>query len=129
MYFGFTESESFTDPTILNKYRHYNVVVEKRGDGKGYWHIFILDIDDEHISQTIMDISSALKSDWNAIFFNDTSVYCLFKDKVFTLNKKENWNLSDYEEVKEYAKKCDVGDLDMNEVFNHYKHLLGKNFI
>lgn len=126
MFYGCTESESFYDPTILNNYQHYKIVVEKRGDGKGFWHIFILKVEDEHITKTTQDISTALKPDWNAIFFNEETVYCLFKDKVFTLKRQKIWQLSDYKEVKEYAKRRDVGDLDMNDVFAHYDSLLEK---
>lgn len=124
MYYGFTESESFQDPTILNRYKLHKVVIEKRGDGKGFWHIFILQIEDKDITKTASDISKALKSDWNATFYNAEIVYSVFKDKVFTLKKKRIWELSDYLEVKKYAKDVDVGDLDMNKVFRHYEKLL-----
>ena len=124
MYYGFTESESFQNQTLLNRYRHHKVVVEQRADGKGYWNIFILNIEDKDIKKVIGLISRSLKPDWNAIFFNADIVYALFKDKVFKLKRKKIWRLPDYEEVKKYAKDCDVGDLDMNEVFRHYKKLL-----
>ena len=124
MYYGFTESESFSDPTILNRYKQHNVVIERRPDGKGYWHIVILKVDDKLVSTVIKHISKSLKADWNAIFFNESTVYALFKDKIFTLKRKKIWHLADYAEVKRYARDVDVGILDMNEVFNHYKKLL-----
>lgn len=124
MYYGFTESESFQDPTILNRYKLHKVVIEKRPDGKGFWHIFILQIEDKDITKTVSDIAKALKPDWNATFYNSEIVYSVFKNKVFTLKKKRIWELSDYLEVKEYAKDVEVGDLDMNDVFKHYEKLL-----
>lgn len=124
MYYGFTESESFADPTLLNRYKLHKVVVEKRTDGKGFWHIFILHIEDKDIKKVIDDISKSLKNDWNAIFFNTDTVYALFKDKIFKLKRKAIWSLPDYQEVKKHAKDCDVGALDMNEVFKHYEKLL-----
>lgn len=126
MYYGFTESESFYDPTILNTYPHHKVVIEKRDDGKGYWHIFVLAIEAKNIEKTVANISAALKPDWNAIFFNEKTVYCLFKDKIFTLRRQISWALSDYQEVKQYAVQADVGNLDMNEVFKHYESLLSR---
>jgi len=70
-------------------------------------------------------ISIALKPDWNAMFYDKDYLYSVFKDRVFKLKMKDNWQLSDYEEVKKHAKEIDVGDLDLNEVFAHYKKLLG----
>ncbi|SRR3989339_1208485 len=125
MFYGFTESESFDDPTILNQFKHYKVVIEKRGDGKGYWHIIILSIDNQDIENVVRKISIALKPDWNAMFYDKDYLYSVFKDKVFKLKMKNNWQLSDYEEVRKHAKEVDVGDLDLNEVFAHYKKLLG----
>ncbi len=124
MFYGFTESESFADPTILNQYVHHKVVVEKRENGKGFWHIFILSVNDSDIEKVVHEISIHLKPDWNAVFFNDSTVYCVFANKVFTLDRKKTWSLTDYEEVKQYAKTADVGDLDMNNVFAHYDKLL-----
>ncbi len=124
MYYGFTESESFDDPTVLNQYRLHKVVVEKRVDGKGFWHIFILHIEDRDIKKAIGDISQSLKKDWNAIFYNVDTVFALFKDKIFKLKRKAVWQHPDYQEVKKHAKDCNVGDLDMNEVFKHYERLL-----
>ncbi|MBP9718878.1 MAG: hypothetical protein KBD46_00220 [Candidatus Levybacteria bacterium] len=126
MFYGFTESESFEDPTILNNYTHHKVIVEKRADGMGFWHIFILKIKDEQIDDVVEMISKNLKPDWNAMFYNKNILYAVFKGKIFTLQMKNNWNLKDYEEVKKYAKNADVGDLDMNEVFAHYNQLLRK---
>lgn len=127
MYYGFTESESFFDPTILNNYKHHKVVIEKRGDGKGFWHIVILVILEVDIQNAVATISKALKPDWNAMFYNETTLYAVFKDKIFTLLRKEKWEAVDYEEVKKYAKDVDVGDLDMNECFKHYEMLLKKD--
>jgi hypothetical protein len=124
MCYGFTESESFLDPTILNQFKQHKVVIEKREGNKGFWHIVIILIKDKDISQAIGKISSALKPDWNAMFYNDKILYAVFKDKIFDLKMRDTWKLSDYEEVKKHAKACDVGDLDMNEVFKHYQKLL-----
>jgi hypothetical protein len=124
MYYGFTESESFFDPTILNGYKHHKVVIEKRGDGKGFWHIVILNIKDGDIKDTVDAISEALKPDWNAMFFNERILYAVFKDKIFKLEMKKKWKPSEYEEVKTYAKVTGVGDLEMNECFTHYTRLL-----
>jgi hypothetical protein len=124
MFYGFTESESFADPTILNQFKQHKVVIEDRGGGKGYWHIVILSIDDSNIENAVDIVSKNLKPDWNAMFYNQDTLYAVFKDKIFKLKMKVTWQLSDYEEVKKYAKDCDVGDLDMNEVFDHYKKLL-----
>lgn len=126
MYLGFTESESFHDPTILNNFPHYKVIVERRHDGKGFWHIFVLKISDTHIHETLETISKALKTDWNAMFYNENILYAVFKDKIFSLPMKKQWASQEYEEVRQYAKEHDVGDLDMNEVFAHYKNLLGE---
>ena len=126
MFYGFTESESFADPTLLNNYPHHKVVIENRGDGRGFWHIVILEIKDEDVEFVIQEISKALKGDWNAMFYNEHTLYAVFKDKIFTLNRKKIWNLSDYSEVKQYAKDVDVGDLDMNKCFIHYEKLLDR---
>jgi len=126
MFFGFTESESFADPTILNNYSHHKVVIEKRADGKGFWHIVILQIGKEQIDGVVKTISNCLKADWNAMFYNEHILYAVFKDRIFTLPMKSTWDLTDYEEVKKYAKDANVGDLDMNETFAHYNELLGK---
>jgi hypothetical protein len=124
MFYGFTESESFDDPTILNIYNHHKVVIEKRADGKGFWHIMILKIEDANIETVVNEISHALKSDWNAMFYNENTLYAVFKDKVFTLPMKKIWHADDYTKVKQYAIECNVGNLDMNEVFVHYHQLL-----
>lgn len=126
MFYGFTESESFEDPTILNNFTHHKVVIEKLADGKGFWHIFILEISDEQIHDVVKLISNNLKPDWNAMFYNDKTLYAVFRKKIFRLPMKEHWDLKDYEEVKQYAKDADVGDLDLNEVFAHYHLLLTK---
>ena len=125
MYYGFTESESFSDPTILNTYQLHKVIIERRSDGKGFWHIFILHIEDVDIEKVVTDVSKELKGDWNAMFFNSDMVHAVFKDKVFSLQRKTVWQPSDYLEIKNYAKACNVGDLDMNDVFKHYNNLLG----
>jgi hypothetical protein len=124
MFYGFCESESFDDPSILNNYHQVKVVIEKRADGKGFWHIVILKVDDSNIKTVIETISYALKSDWNAMFYNETTLYAIFKDKVFSLPMKKIWHTDDYINVKQYAKECNVGNLDMNEVFSHYHQLL-----
>lgn len=124
MYYGITESESFIDPTILNLYKLHKVVIEKRGGGKGFWHIFILAIEDSQINKTVNHISQSLKSDWSAMFFNESKVFAVFKDVVFPLHYKDNWSLEDYAEVKQHSISVDVGDLDMNEAFKHYRKLL-----
>lgn len=124
MFYGFTESESFDNPTILNKYKQHKLVIEKRGDNKGYWHIVILLIEDGDIDRVVHEISSAIKPDWNAMFYNDSVLYAIFKDKIFPLNMRKTWQLSDYEEVKKYALEVDVGNLDMNEVFEHYNKII-----
>jgi hypothetical protein len=124
MFYGFTESESFADPTILNKYLHHKVVIEKRGDGKGFWHIVILSIADSDIKVVTDAISHAIKPDWNAMFYNKTTLYAVFKDKIFSLPMKKVWQAGDYDWVRKYAKEKNVGDLDMNEVFRHYQLLL-----
>lgn len=124
MFYGFVESESFDDPTLLNGYKLHKVIIERRSDGKGFWHIFILLIDNKDIKKVVKDISKALKADWNAMFFDTDTVYAVFKDKVFTLKRKVIWHLSDYFEVKKHAKDCNVGNLDMNNVFKHYQTLL-----
>ncbi len=124
MFYGFTESESFADPTILNNYAHHKVVIEKRGDGKGFWHIFILSIQDKDIKKAVSDISKSIKSDWNAMFYDEDIVYAVFKDTIFSLKRKKIWEISDYLDVKKHAKDVDVGDLNMNECFEHYEKLL-----
>ena len=126
MFLGFTESESFDDPTILNNYPHHKVIVEKRADGKGFWHIFILEINEGQIDDVVKTFSNCLKADWNAMFYNETIVYAIFKEKIFRLQMKKHWNINDYEDVRKYAKDAAVGDLDMNEVFAHYNQLLRK---
>lgn len=127
MFYGFTESESFDDPTILNTYPHHKVVIERRPDGKGYWHIFILRIDDESlIEKTVKQISASLKPDWNAVFYNEHKVYCIFKNKIFIIPRKKTWSESDYAEVKTHALAVDVGPLDLNDMFKHYNDLLAK---
>lgn len=124
MYYGITESESFSDPTILNQFKLHKVVIEKRGEGKGYWHIFILEISETNIKQAVDIISKALKPDWSAMFFNDRNVFAVFKDVVFPLQYKDYWKVEDYAEVKKHSLSVDVGNLDMNEAFKHYRKLL-----
>ncbi len=126
MFFGFTESESFDDPTILNDYPHHKIIVEKRPGGKGFWHIFILEIHENQIEDAVKTISNSLKADWNAMFYNENTLYAVFREKIFKLQMRSYWAPEDYEEVKRYAKDANVCDLDMNEVFAHYRELLTK---
>lgn len=124
MFYGFAESESFEDPRLLNKFKHHKVVVERRSDGNGFWHIFILEISNEDIKRTLQMIATVIKADWNAIFFNEKIVYAVFKDKIFTLKREKNWQSPDYLQVIKYAKDHNVGDMNFNDVFDHYKRLL-----
>ncbi|HLL60909.1 MAG TPA: hypothetical protein VK338_04285 [Candidatus Nitrosocosmicus sp.] len=124
MFYGITESESFDNPTILNNFKHHKVIIEKREDGKGYWHIFILHIKNNEIQNTTKEISKSLKADWNAMFFNNEILYTVFKDKIFKLKREYPWRSKKYLEVRQYAKDCGVGDIDFNTAFDHYNRLL-----
>ena len=129
MFYGMISSEALKNPLILNDFVPIKVVVDyKPSSGMPYWHRYLLKIEDREIDSITRLLAPLINAEWYAVFWNDKIVYVLFKDKVFTLKKEENWQSGEYLNMKKYGISHGVEEeyLDFNERFKHYKELLEK---
>lgn len=127
MFYGIIESESLNNPTILNSFKTKKVVVESVPLSENpYWHIFIVEVDDNSIEKLAYDLSLVVKPSWYQIFWNDEWVYVVLQSKVFELRREKAWSSPEYEEMRKYAlgRGIDEEYLDFNQNFAEYEKII-----
>lgn len=128
MFYGMLSSEGLTDPLILNTFKPIKVVIDYQPESNTstYWHRYLLQFQDSEIESTTQKLTTLMKPDWYSIFWDNEIVYVVFSNKVFKLNKEENWTSQEYQEVKQYGIEHDIQEhyMDFNDRFAHYKQLL-----
>jgi len=105
MFKGFVLSESLSNPTILNGYKHLYIKVEKHNDPKytKFWHLFKLSIPDSQVNKIAKMIAINIRDEWYAHFWNKEKVCIIFQNKIFWIPKEMPWVSKKYYEVVEYA--------------------------
>lgn len=120
-------SEGVEDPLILNSFRPLDVVIDhKPGADTLYWHRYLLQIEQQEIMDVVSKLTSLMKKGWYSIFWNEKTVYVVFKNKNFSLKRETNWGSAAYQKVQAYATSHGVQKeyFDFNERFIHYTSLI-----
>ncbi len=124
MFYGMISSEGLENPLVLNSFNPSRVVIDyqPKSTGSSYWHRYLLQIEDEKIDSVVNQFRNLMKHGWYSIFWNDKTVYVVFKDKVFKLEKEKVWKSEEYKNVRRYGIEHGVQEeyLDFNERFKYY---------
>lgn len=121
-------SEGLENPLILNQFKPIKVVIDYQPHSttSQYWHRYLLNFKTDEIEKIVNKLTKLMKYGWYSIFWNNNTVYVVFKNKSFKLKKEQNWQSKDYLKVREYGVNHGVQKeyIDFNDRFEHYKELL-----
>lgn len=130
MFYGYTESESLSDPLILNGYKPVKVEIEYVPTSKNhpYVHAYYLTFKDDEVENEAKKISRVTLPDWYQLFWSKSTVYAIFKDKVFKLKNEGSWESEKYREVQRYGVEhgIEIVYMDFNKNFARFKETLAK---
>lgn len=121
-------SEGLEDPLVLNNVTPIRVIIDHKPDAESgpYWHRYLMKVKDDDVVETIQKFSALMKYGWYSIFWDESTVHVVFKDKIITLPRERNWSSDAYKELQEYAftHGLEAKHFDFNERFEHYESLL-----
>lgn len=130
LYVGYTESESLRDPLILNNYKPIKVEIEFVPTSKNhpFVHAYYLNISEENIQQEVEKFAKETLPEWYQLFWNDKTVYAIFKDKYFKMENEHKWYSLKYQSVQQYGVEhgIDLVYMDFNKNFARFEETLAK---
>lgn len=130
-FIGYTESESLSNPLILNEYKHLRVEIEyvETSTNHPYVHAYYLDFSEENIEQVVTKFAKDTLPEWYQLFWNGDSVYAIFKDKFFKIKNEAIWQSDEYKNIQQYGVEhgIDLVYMDFNKNFARFRETLEKN--
>lgn len=130
MFYGYTESESLTDPLVLNSYKPIKVDIEFVPTSEKFPHVhaYYLKFKDEDIEKEAKKFAKLTKPEWYQLFWNKKTVYAIFKDKYFKLPNEGKWSSEEYKQIQQYGVNHGIGMvyMDFNKNFARFKEVLNK---
>ena len=123
MYFAAIDTESLQNPTIINRFKQVQVIVEyePKSEADKYHHVFLLKIPESQINSLVKTMSDKIKTGWYAFFWSERDDKIVYKDIVF----------GDLDQAIQYGKKQGIGKefLDLKRYLKRYKqHVLDNSF-
>lgn len=130
MFYGYTESESLSDPLALNGYKPIKVDIEfvPTSESFPYVHAYYLRFKDEDVEKEVKKFAKLTKPEWYQLFWNKKTVYAIFKDKYFKLANEGKWSSYKYKKIQQYGVDHGIGlvYMDFNKNFARFKVVLNK---
>ncbi len=121
MYYALIDSSSLKNPTILNNYKHLKISIqfEPNSSVSKYHYIFLLQISDEDIDQSIIDIQKEMLYSWYSFFWNKRVLFIVFDTKRFTIDLPDGWTSNQMNQAQEFGKSQGISDeyLDYKKYF------------
>lgn len=114
MYRGIIELEPLTNASIMREIR----VVEEREErhpeaNTKLWHIYKVKVPGSRMKPVAQKISRVIKPDWYSLFWDKSSVYAVFSNKIFILSRRQV-EAGDYSEAKKYGIRQGIQEEFMN---------------
>ena len=130
MYYGYIESESLSDPLVLNSYKPVKVDIEFVPTSENFPHVhaYYLKFRDRDVGSEAKKFAKLTKPEWYLLFWSNKTVYAIFKDKVFKLTNEIEWKSEKYKEVQKNGVNHGIGMVYMNfnKNFARFNQVLSK---
>lgn len=130
MYYSYIESESLRNPLVLNNYKAIKVDIEFVPTSKNhpYVHAYYLKFKDSEVLEVAKKFARETLPEWYLLFWNNKTVFAIFKDKIFELPNEINWRSEKYKEIQRYGVSHGIGMeyMDFNKNFKRFKEVLAK---
>ncbi len=127
---GYTESESLRNPLILNDYSPIRVEIEHvpTSQNHPFVHAYYLTFSASEIDVVVQKFADETLPEWYQLFWNDETVYAIFKDKFFEIRNEGVWQSEEYKKIQQYGVDhgIDLVYMDFNKNFARFKETLGK---
>lgn len=129
-YTGYTESESLHNPLILNDYKPIRVEIEfvPTSENHPFVHAYYLSFPEGKIKEIVEKFARETLPEWYQLFWNENTVYAIFKDKYFEMKNEYNWQSDEYKTVQKYGVEhgIDLVYMDFNKNFARFMETLAK---
>lgn len=130
MYYGYIESESLSNPLALNDYKPVKVEIEyvPTSQNHPYVHAYYLTFTDSEVEKEAKKISFITLPEWYQLFWSNSTIYAIFKNKVFRLKNEVRWKSEKYKDVQRYgvAHGIEMAYMDFSKNFARFKETLAK---
>ena len=130
MFYGYIESEALKDPLVLNAYKPIKVDIEFVPTSQNHPHVhaYYLEFEDHEVEDEAEKFASQILPEWYLLFWNESTVYAIFTNKVFKLSNEGEWKSERYKEAQQYVVDhgIDMVYMDFNKNFKRFKEVLEK---
>lgn len=131
MFYAVIDTESLSDPKIVNSFKQLRVEVEYEPNSTAskYHHVFFLQIKDEEVGKQMDKFSREMKDGWYAFFWNNKILYIIFNKERFRVGLPVKKQDLEYLKSQEYGRLIGIqGEfLDFDKYFKRYDRIASKN--
>jgi len=121
------DAASLNNPTVLNDFQTIKVVIqdEPESSTSKYHFIFLLQIDETEIDQSILTIQKELQEGWYTFFWSDRTLNIVFNTQKFQIALADGWVSKEYNAAKKYGRTQNIPEkyLDFKKFFLLHKNI------